>query len=129
VVEAGFKSGALNTATQALELGRVVAAVPGPIDSPQSQGSNQLLRDGAVLIASVDDALALLGLAAPIDRPAPNLPENERLVWEALVGGYVEVDTLSAKCGLSTPECFAAITSLEIMGLVECSVGGEIRRR
>ena len=127
VVEAGFKSGALNTATQALELGRVVAAVPGPIDSPQSQGSNQLLRDGAVLIASVDDALALLGLSAPKDRPAPNLPENERRVWEALVGGYFEVDTLSAKCGLSTPECFAAITSLEIMGLVECSVGGEIR--
>ena len=129
VVEAGFKSGALNTATQALELGRVVAAVPGPIDSPQSQGSNQLLRDGAVLIASVDDALALLGLSAPESRPAPNLPENERLVWEALDGGYFEVDTLSAKCGLSTPECFAAITSLEIMGLVECSVGGEIRRR
>jgi DNA processing protein len=129
VVEAGFKSGALNTATQALELGRVVAAVPGPIDSPQSQGSNQLLRDGAVLIASVDDALALLGLAAPESRPAPHLPENERLIWEALDGGYFEVDTLSAKCGLSTPECFAAITSLEIMGLVECSVGGEIRRR
>ena len=129
VVEAGFKSGALNTATQALELGRVVAAVPGPIDSPQSQGSNQLLRDGAVLIASPEDALALLGLAAPESRSAPHLPENERLIWEALNGGYFEVDTLSAKCGLSTPECFAAITSLEIMGLVECAVGGEIRRR
>ncbi|MEA2706639.1 MAG: hypothetical protein QOH22_1427, partial [Gemmatimonadaceae bacterium] len=50
-------------------------------------------------------------------------------VWEALDGGYFEVDALSAKCELSTPECFAAITSLEIMGLVECSVGGEIRRR
>lgn len=129
VVEAGFKSGALNTATQALELGRVVAAVPGPIDSPQSQGSNQLLRDGAVLIASVDDALALLGLSAPKDRPTPNLPENEKRVWEALEGGYFEVDILSAKTALSVPECFAAITSLEIMGLVECSVGGEIRRR
>jgi predicted Rossmann fold nucleotide-binding protein DprA/Smf involved in DNA uptake len=82
-----------------------------------------------VLIASPDDALALLGLAAPIDRPTPHLPDNERLVWEALDGGYFEVDTLSVKCGLSTPECFAAITSLEIMGLVECSVGGEIRRR
>ncbi len=129
VIEAGFKSGALNTATQALELGRVVAAVPGPIDSPQSQGSNQLLRDGAVLIASVDDALALFGLSAPTDRATPNLPENEKLVWEALDGGYFEVDTLSAKTGLGTPECFAAITSLEILGLVECSVGGEIRRR
>src|SRR5256714_7848111 len=84
VVEAGFKSGALNTTSQALELGRVVAAVPGSIDSPQSQGSNQLLRDGAVMIASVDDALALLGVSAAKERAVPSLPENERRVWDAL---------------------------------------------
>ena len=129
VVEAGFKSGALNTASQALELGRVVAAVPGPIDSMQSQGSNQLLRDGAVMIASVEDALALLGVSAPKDRVVPSLPENERLVWDALEGGCFEVDALAIKSGLSTPECLAAITSLEIMGLIDCTRGGEIRRR
>jgi len=129
VVEAGFKSGALNTATQALELGRVVAAVPGPIDSEQSRGSNQLIRDGAVVIASVDDALALLGVSAPKDRPVPSLPEQERLVWDALEGGFIEVDALAVRCGLSTPECLAAITSLEIMGLIDCSPAGEIRRR
>ena len=129
VVEAGFKSGALNTASQALELGRIVAAVPGPIDSPQSQGSNQLLRDGAVMIASVEDALALLGVSAPKDRPVPVLPENERRVWDALAEGWSDVDALAGKAGLGTPECLVAITSLEIMGLVECSVGGEIRRR
>ncbi len=129
VVEAGFKSGALNTATQALELGRVVAAVPGPIDSPQSQGSNQLLRDGAVMIASVEDALALLGVSAPKDRPVPNLPDNERRLWDALEEGWSDVDALAAKAGLGTPECLAAITSLEIMGLIDCSPGGEIRRR
>src|SRR6267142_1959273 len=66
VVEAGFRSGALNTASQAIELGRVVAAVPGPIDSDQSRGSNQLLRDGAVLIAAADDALTLLGISSPV---------------------------------------------------------------
>ena len=129
VVEAGFKSGALNTASQALELGRVVAAVPGPIDSVQSQGSNQLLRDGAVTIASVEDALALLGVSAPKDRPVPNLPENERLVWDALETGCLEVDGLADKAGLNTPQCLAAVTSLEIMGLIDCLPGGEIRRR
>jgi DNA processing protein len=129
VVEAGFKSGALNTASQALELGRVVAAVPGPIDSVQSQGSNQLLRDGAVMIASVEDALALLGVSLPKDRPAPNLPEAERRIWDALEEGFVEVDALAIKAGLSTPQCLAAVTSLEIMGLIDCSAGGEIRRR
>jgi DNA processing protein len=129
VVEAGFKSGALNTASQALELGRVVAAVPGPIDSERSQGSNQLLRDGAVVIACVEDALALLGVSAPKDRRLPNLPEPERRLWEALEEGFVDVDALAIECGLSTPECLAAVTSLEIMGLIDCSPGGEIRRR
>jgi DNA processing protein len=129
VIEAGFKSGALNTASQALELGRVVAAVPGPIDSEQSQGSNQLLRDGAVMIASADDALALLGVTAAKERPTPTLPENEQRVWNAIDKGFMEIDALVNKSALTTSDCLAAITSLEIMGLIECSAAGEIRRR
>lgn len=129
VVEAGFKSGALNTASQALELDRVVAAVPGPIDSEQSNGSNQLLRDGAVMIASVDDALALLGVSAPKESRVPVLPERELRVWEALGSASVEIDALAAKVGLSIPDTLSAITSLEIIGLVDCALGGEIRRR
>lgn len=62
VVEAPFKSGAINTATQALELGRTVAAVPGRMDDPTAQGSNQLIRDGAQVIAEVEDLLALYGI-------------------------------------------------------------------
>jgi DNA processing protein len=131
VVEAGFRSGALNTASQALELGRVVAAVPGPIDSEQSRGSNQLLRDGAVLIASVDDALALLGISAPVEARAstPLLPDTEQKVWDATECGYAYMDSLPAKTDLTMAECLAAVTSLEILGLVECSLAGEIRRR
>jgi DNA processing protein len=130
VVEAGFRSGALNTASQALELGRVVAAVPGPIDSDQSRGSNQLLRDGAVLIAATDDALALLGVSAPTITPRPPLlPDSEQKIWDAIAGGYTDTDALPAATNLTIAECLAAITSLEIMGLVECSLAGEIRRR
>jgi len=130
VVEAGFRSGALNTASQAMELGRVVAAVPGPIDSDQSRGSNQLLRDGAVLIAAPEDALALLGVSLPrVAPPPPLLPESEQKVWDAIAEGFVETDSLPASTGLTMAECLAAITSLEIIGLVECSLAGEIRRR
>jgi DNA processing protein len=130
VVEAGFRSGALNTASQAIELGRVVAAVPGPIDSDQSRGSNQLLRDGAVLIASPEDALTLLGVSLPrVAPPPPLLPESEQKVWDAIAEGFVETDSLPASTGLTMAECLAAITSLEIIGLVECSLAGEIRRR
>ncbi|MCC7001534.1 MAG: DNA-protecting protein DprA [Gemmatimonadaceae bacterium] len=62
VVEAPFKSGAINTATQALELGRTVAAVPGRVDDTTAQGSNQLIRDGAQVIAEVADLLALFSI-------------------------------------------------------------------
>lgn len=131
VVEAGFRSGALNTASQALELGRVVAAVPGPIDSDQSRGSNQLLRDGAVLIAAPEDALALLGVSPPKDAPPPSplLPDSEQKVWDAIAGGFTDSDALPGLTHLTIAECLAAITSLEIMGLIECSLAGEIRRR
>lgn len=131
VIEAGFRSGALNTASQALELGRVVAAVPGPIDSEQSRGSNQLLRDGAALIASADDALALLGLSAIVDDRAstPLLPDTEQKVWASTERAFSDMDSLPARTGLTMAECLAAVTSLEILGLVECSLAGEIRRR
>src|SRR6185436_309740 len=120
VVEAGFRSGALNTASQALELGRTVAAVPGPIDSDQSRGSNQLLRDGAVLIAAPEDALTLLGISPPKDasKAIPALPETEHKVWDALADGLTEIDSLPATTGLTMAECLAAITSLEILDLV-----------
>jgi DNA processing protein len=130
VVEAGFRSGALNTAGQALELNRTVAVVPGPIDSEQSRGSNQLLRDGAGFIASAADALTLLGLEPPKETAQPPLlPDSEQKIWDAVAGGFIQTDSLPSATGLSLAECLAAITSLEIMGLVECSLAGEIRRR
>jgi DNA processing protein len=129
VVEAGFKSGALNTASQALELGRTVAAVPGPIDSPQSAGSNQLLRDGAVMIAAPEDALALLGVTLPSERVMPSLPESEQRIWDALADGYTEIDALPTLTQLPLPACLAAVTSLEMLGLVDCAPSGELRRR
>jgi DNA processing protein len=130
VVEAGHKSGALNTASHATDLGRVVAAVPGPIDSDQSAGSNQLLRDGATFIASPSDALALLGLGpAPAETTRAQLPDSEQKVWESVGFSFTDTDTICLKTGLAPGACLAAITSLELMGLVECSISGETRRR
>ena len=130
VVEAGHKSGALNTASLALDLGRVVGAVPGEIDSEQSAGANRLIRDGAVVITGSADVLALLGLApAPPERTLPSLPDNEQRVWEVVGFNFIDSDSIGLKTGLPAAECLAAITSLELMGLVECSLAGEVRRR
>jgi DNA processing protein len=128
VVEAGVKSGALITANHALELNRTVAAVPGPIDIPQAEGSNELLRDGATMIASMADAVALLGLTAPArarDLPADG---SERALWDALAAGHADLDTLSTRARLPAHEAMAAVSALELRGLVECALTGEIRR-
>ena len=128
VVEAGFKSGALLTAQHADTLGRTVAAVPGPIDVPQSQGSNELLRDGATMIATMADALALMGLTAPIR--LADIPEGsgERRMWDALGHGAANLDTLCTRSGLPAHEGMAAVSTLEMRGLIECALSGEIRR-
>lgn len=129
VVEAGHRSGALNTASHALELGRTVASVPGPIDSPQSEGTNQLIRDGASVIASVADALLLAGLSPAAPSPPYQLTDVDALVWTALSRGPMSIDALSARTSLSPRDTLTAVTSLELQGMVESLLTGEVRRR
>lgn len=129
VVEAPARSGALNTAEHARELDRLVAAVPGPIDQPQSEGTNLLIRDGAHVIASVEDALALVGLTPPPRAPKVDPDGNEGRVWAALAGGGLDIESLCQRSGLPASACMAAVSTLELAGSIECALTGEIRRR
>ena len=127
VVQAGHRSGALITAAHALELGRSVAAVPGPIDIAAHAGSNELLRDGAQVIASAADLLQLAGASpAPVRQPA--LIGAEAAVWEALAQGPADLDGLLLRTRLPTRDCAVALGSLELAGLVVPGRGGELRR-
>ncbi|HVE78524.1 MAG TPA: DNA-processing protein DprA [Gemmatimonadaceae bacterium] len=129
VVEAGSRSGALITAAHALEIGRTVAAVPGPIDVPQASGSNELLRDGAAVIAAVADALSLVGLASPGGRAPTGMSPDEAAVWSSLGDGALDADTLTVRSGLPAARCLAAVSALEVRGAVACALTGEIARR
>lgn len=129
VIEAGEKSGALNTAEWAAGLHRTIAAVPGPIDSAQSVGTNDLIRAGNAMISSADEALSLLGVYAPPRVAEAELDEKALRVWNALGDGGLDVDSLSARSNLPARETLTAITSLELLGRVECLLTGEIRRR
>ncbi|MCR4339722.1 MAG: DNA-processing protein DprA [Gemmatimonadaceae bacterium] len=128
VVEAGHKSGALLTAKDALNLGRTVAAVPGPIDSPHSAGTNELLRDGAQVIATVDDALALAGFPAEPELELPDFTENERAVWDALGKGAALIELVAHRANLSLRDCMSAMTALELRSLISTGFSGEYRR-
>jgi predicted Rossmann fold nucleotide-binding protein DprA/Smf involved in DNA uptake len=89
---------------------------------PQSQGSNELLRDGAIVVATMADAVALLGLTAPIR--LQEIPEgtSERTVWQALEVGGLDLESLAARASLPAHETLAAVSALELRGLVECAL-------
>jgi DNA processing protein len=129
VVEAPERSGALSTADRALNIGRDIAAVPGPIDSPQSVGTNRLLSKGAHVITSAEDALHLAGLAPTAAKQPAFASEAERRVWNALESVAASLDDLCARVSMPVAQCMATVTDLEIRGIVECEMTGAIRRR
>jgi len=130
IVEAGEKSGALITASHALDLGRSVACVPGNIDSPQSAKSNELIRDGAQVVLSIADVLVVAGLEQPADDRSPSISNPaEAAVWKAISDGPCDMDTLVNRTGLPTRECVAAVSVLELRGAVECELSGLFRPR
>jgi len=130
VVEASATSGALHTVSAAIDLDRTIGVVPGPVDTIAFRGSNALLHHpGACVIVDAEDALALLNPRVEVNPPPPEFSADEASVWDVLVNGAADIDTISIRAHLPTTRCLAAITSLELAGAIECAVTGEIRRR
>jgi len=130
VVEAAGKSGALITAQCALEQGREVLAIPGPINAPTSQGPHHLIQTGAKLVQNVDDILAELPKAgAPVRAQAgaaPEVPVGPRPVLFRLddpllplLGAEpLQLEELVQASRLPAPEVMSRLTLLELQGLV-----------
>jgi DNA processing protein len=127
VVEAGLRSGAANTAAWARALGRVVAAVPGPVTSSASAGCHALLRNGAELVTRADDIVEFVGRVGELafEEPRPvtafdGLGEAERQVYEALPGrGAATVDEIAVASGFVPEQVLGPLAMLELVGLVE----------
>jgi len=114
VVEAGPMSGALGTARHALDLGREVLTVPGPVDSVHSQGTLRLLQEGAPPVGSARDVFAALGWCASGPR---ELPEDERRALEALAEGPVSVEEVAQATGYRVEAAAGLLVTLEVRGL------------
>lgn len=119
IIEAAAKSGALITAYQALDGGRDVLAVPGPITSPAAAGTNGLLRRGATPITSTADLLEALGIeTVPHATVRETSDGDSGTVLAALDEGPCGTDALAEKSGLPVPRLLVALTSLAIDGRV-----------
>ncbi len=129
VVEAPHKSGAMNTVSHAQELGRTVAAVPGPIDSPQSAGTNWLLGAGGQVIATVDDALSLMGVHASALPPTEDLEPIEADVLAAVPSSGAYLDEVAGSSQLPIRQAGIVLTSLELKGRVWLGSDGRVSRR
>jgi DNA processing protein len=140
VVEAAEGSGTLITVASALDQGREVMVVPGPITSRTSVGTNRLLRDGAAPYLEPADlgahfpeahSLAASGSvppARPALPPGLALSEEERRVALALGPSARQLDTLVEEVGLPVDQVLAALCALELHGLVQQEPGRRFAR-
>ena len=129
VVEAGERSGTLNTASHALAQGREVMAVPGNITSPLSRGCNRLIAEGATPILSARDILDALHIddeAATTQLTKRQIhfdsPESQR-IYDLIADGHNDGDELGRLSHLSASELNIALTMLELNGYIK-GVGG-----
>jgi DNA processing protein len=133
VVEAAEKSGALVTANLALEQGREVLAIPGNVESKFSYGPNDLIKQGAVPVTSVDDIMVDFGwhrseVFSRPDRDLSTLTANERALFGHISVQPTHIDELGRKSDLSPARTAELLLNLEIKGFIMRKPGNYVIR-
>lgn len=129
VVEAGERSGTLSTVSHALEQGKEVFAVPGPITSPQSIGPNKLIQQGAHPVLNIDDVLAVIApellttAKQTASQPSTQYKGDAHTILALLEQGIQHGEHLLGASQLTPSAYFTAMTLLEVDGVIR-SIGG-----
>ncbi len=126
VVEAAEKSGAIITANYALEQGRDVFAVPGPVSSAKSRGTNRLIKMGAKLVEDADDVIEEFSTSLKISlegkkgerRENIELTDEEKNLYNFIPDDGIDIDNLIEVSNLPAGRVSAILLKLEIKGLV-----------
>ncbi len=143
VVEAAMRSGSLITARLAGEMGRLVFAVPGSPLDPRCEGTNGLLKQGAILVTEPHDILEALAPLARVDlfsgmdarepvsegerpmRPEPDASDRSRII-EALGPAPVDVDEIIRHTGVAAAEIYLVLLELDLAGRLQRHPGGAV---
>jgi len=147
VIEAPKQSGALITAARALEQGRDVFTVPGNVGAISCEGSNALLREGAIPILSANDIISeyeelfpektekkeidnIIGVDyIDLEKIIIDMSEEEKTVAESIGAKTMNADEIITATGLSAQQALSALTMLEINGYVVRTNNGEYKLR
>lgn len=125
VVEAGERSGSLITAHLALEQGKDVFAIPGNIFSVNSIGTNNLIKDGAKLVSTIEDILFEYGIILH-SNSFIGYNELELSIINILKIGGASLDSIIERLSFASDEVLAAISKLECMGILKRTFGNFI---
>lgn len=124
VVEAGQKSGALITASHALDHGRELFAVPGPPMAKNSQGCHRLIKQGARLTTSTDDIFDELpilkgGVIVKKFTQLPDMTDTERRIIRLFECGPQQIDKISRDTDMTVTELSEFLLALELKGVLK----------
>jgi len=120
VVEAGEKSGTFITVNYALEQGRIVFSVPGPIDSPFSRGTNRLIKEGAVPLVDFEVIFEEIPyLKSLLKKQNEKIPEKYKAVTELLSQSPKNLDQICKHLKLSVKEASTLLLEMELKNLVK----------
>ena len=128
VVEAAIKSGALITAELALEQGKEIFAIPGPITSALSAGTHKLIKDGAKITTGAEDILEEFGQLClfkeeKVQDNDVSLGNNEKKVLECIGIEPIAIEEVARMTKLPIDEVMAVLSWLEINGMIQQIVG------
>jgi len=128
VVEAALGSGSLITAGFSLDFNREVFAVPGDVFSPQSAGTNELIKNGAKLVQSAADILSELNIKSAFPSQAQKIfspgTKEEGAIWKVISNEPLHVDRISKLSKLNPATVNSVLSVLEVEGVVK-NVGGQ----
>ena len=125
VVEAAFNSGALKTAEYAADQDRILFAVPGPVFSAESMGTNKLIQDGAQILTVINDPFDCMNLSGPeLPSVTVRLGKDEKTVYDLVDrAGELLPEQLCRMTGMSPARISALISLMEMKGVIVTYMG------